>query len=167
LRLETQATASGDSDTAVAVHNVSKQFGTTMALDNVSLNVRRGEFLSLLGSSGCGKTTLLRIIGGFEMPSAGDIELGGRSVVHEPPFRRPTNMVFQHLALFPHLTVAQNISFGLELKKVAKTEIAKRVESSLSLVNLAGYSERRVDQLSGGQRQRVAIARALVNARGA
>jgi spermidine/putrescine transport system ATP-binding protein len=150
-------------DIAVAVRGVSKRFGTTMALDNVSLDVRKGEFISLLGSSGCGKTTLLRIIGGFEIPSSGDIALGGRSVLHDPPFRRPTNMIFQHLALFPHLTVAQNISFGLKVKKLQNSEIARRVDSALALVNLSGYGERQIDQLSGGQQQRVAIARALVN----
>jgi spermidine/putrescine transport system ATP-binding protein len=150
-------------DTAVAIRGVSKRFGTIMALDNVTLDIHKGEFISLLGSSGCGKTTLLRIIGGFEVPSSGDVAIGGKSVLSDPPFRRNTNMIFQHLALFPHLTVAQNISFGLEVKKLPKLEIARRVESALALVNLSGYGGRQIRQLSGGQQQRVAIARALVN----
>jgi spermidine/putrescine transport system ATP-binding protein len=148
---------------AVAVRGVSKRFETTIALDNVSLDIRRGEFISLLGSSGCGKTTLLRIIGGFEVPSSGDIAIGGRSVLRVPPFRRQTNMIFQQLALFPHLTVAQNVSFGLEVKRLPKSEIGRRVDAILALVNLNGYAERQINQLSGGQQQRVAIARALVN----
>ncbi|MFM9888109.1 MAG: ABC transporter ATP-binding protein [Burkholderiales bacterium] len=150
------------SEIAVSVRAVTKRFGHVTALDAVSLDVRRGEFLSLLGSSGCGKTTLLRIVGGFEDPSAGDVLIGERNVVGDPPYRRRTNMIFQHLALFPHLTVAQNIAFGLELKKLARAEIGRKVKDALALVRLPGYEDRAIDMLSGGQRQRVALARALV-----
>jgi spermidine/putrescine transport system ATP-binding protein len=148
---------------AVSVRGVTKAFGDVLALDAVSLEVRRGEFLSLLGPSGCGKTTLLRIIGGFEQPTSGDVLIGGKSVLAEPPYRRRTNMIFQHLALFPHLTAAQNIAFGLEVKKLPRAEIERKVKESLALVRLAGYEGRQIDALSGGQRQRVAIARAIVN----
>ncbi len=151
------------SNIAVSVRAVTKRFGAVRALDAVSLDVRRGEFLSLLGSSGCGKTTLLRIVGGFEDPSAGDVFIGERNVVGDPPYRRRTNMIFQHLALFPHLTVARNIAFGLELKKLGRAEIDRKVTAVLALVRLPGYEDREIDMLSGGQRQRVAIARALVN----
>ncbi len=151
------------SDIAVSVRAVTKRFGAVTALDAVSLDVRRGEFLSLLGSSGCGKTTLLRVVGGFEDPSAGDVLIGERNVVGDPPYRRRTNMIFQHLALFPHLTVAQNIAFGLELKKLARGKVDRKVKDALALVRLPGYEDRTIDMLSGGQRQRVAIARALVN----
>jgi spermidine/putrescine transport system ATP-binding protein len=150
-------------DLAVSLRGVSKAFGGVRALDEVSLDVRRGEFLSLLGPSGCGKTTLLRIIGGFEDPTSGDVVIGGRSVLADPPYRRRTNMIFQHLALFPHLSAAQNIAFGLEVKKLPREEVARRVKDALALVRLAGYEERGIDMLSGGQRQRVAIARAIVN----
>lgn len=148
---------------AVSVRAVSKRFGAVNALESVSLDVRRGEFLSLLGASGCGKTTLLRIVGGFEDPSAGTVLIGGQDVTALPPYRRRTNMIFQHLALFPHLSVAQNVAFGLELKKLARSAIDDKVRGALALVRLPGYENRSIDALSGGQRQRVAIARALVN----
>ena len=150
-------------EAAVSVHGVTKAFRGVLALNAVSLEVRRGEFLSLLGPSGCGKTTLLRIIGGFEQPTSGDVLIGGKSALADPPYRRRTNMIFQHLALFPHLTAAQNIAFGLEVKKLPRAEIERKVKESLALVRLAGYEERQIDALSGGQRQRVAIARAIVN----
>ncbi|MGQ0651075.1 MAG: ABC transporter ATP-binding protein [Betaproteobacteria bacterium] len=150
-------------EVAVSVRQVSKVFGEVRALDDVSLDVQRGEFLSLLGPSGCGKTTLLRIIGGFEEPSSGDVLIGGRSALADPPYRRRTNMIFQHLALFPHLSAARNIAFGLEVKKLPRAEIERKVKDALALVRLAGYEERSIDALSGGQRQRVAIARAIVN----
>jgi spermidine/putrescine transport system ATP-binding protein len=150
-------------DLAVSLRDVSKAFGAVRALDEVSLDVRRGEFLSLLGPSGCGKTTLLRIIGGFEDPTSGDVVIGGKSVLGDPPYRRRTNMIFQHLALFPHLSAAENIAFGLEVKKLPREEVARRVKDALALVRLAGYENRQIDALSGGQRQRVAIARAIVN----
>src|SRR5690349_16560834 len=152
-----------NAETAVSVRGVTKTFGEVTALDNVSLDIRRGEFFSLLGPSGCGKTTLLRIIGGFEEPTSGDVLIGDRNVVSDPPYRRRTNMIFQHLALFPHLTVAQNIAFGLEMKKVPREEIEKKISEMLKLVRLDGYGKRKIDELSGGQKQRVAIARALVN----
>jgi spermidine/putrescine transport system ATP-binding protein len=148
---------------AVSVRGVTKAFGTVRALDDISLDVRRGEFLSLLGPSGCGKTTLLRIIGGFEDPTSGDVVIGERSVLADPPYRRRTNMIFQHLALFPHLSAAQNIAFGLEVRKLPPAQIARKVKEALALVRLAGYEDRQIDMLSGGQRQRVAIARAIVN----
>jgi len=157
--------ASGEAaaDVAVAVRGLTKAFGSVRALDDVSLDVRRGELLSLLGSSGCGKTTLLRIIGGFESPTAGEVRIGGRDVLGDPPYRRRTNMVFQHLALFPHLSVAQNIAFGLEMKKLPREAVERKVRDVLALVQLSGYESRGIDMLSGGQKQRVAIARAIVN----
>lgn len=148
---------------AVSIRGVTKQFGDVTALDNISLDIKRGEFFSLLGPSGCGKTTLLRIIGGFEEPTSGEVRIGGRDVLADPPYRRRTNMIFQHLALFPHLTVAENIAFGLEMKKVARSEIDRKTLDMLKLVRLEGYDKRKIDELSGGQKQRVAIARALVN----
>ena len=148
---------------AVEIHDVSKRFGATTVLDRVSLDIRRGEFLSLLGPSGCGKTTLLRIIAGFEHASNGRVLIEGRDVSGVPAYSRSTNMIFQHLALFPHMTVAQNIAFGLRMKKAATDTIRKKVGEALALVQLEGYDARLPDQLSGGQKQRVAMARALVN----
>jgi spermidine/putrescine transport system ATP-binding protein len=155
--------ADAKADIAVSIRGITKRFGTTVALDAASLDIRKGEFFSLLGPSGCGKTTLLRIIGGFESPTDGDLLIGGRSVVDDMPYQRRTNMVFQHGALFPHLTVAENIAFGLEMKKVSVDTIRTKVKDALALVRLPGYGDRRIDQLSGGQRQRIAMARALVN----
>lgn len=148
---------------AVEVVNVSQRFGAVSALEDISITVQRGEFFSLLGPSGCGKTTLLRIIGGFDTASEGDIRIHGRSVANQPPYLRRTNMIFQHLALFPHMNVAENVAFGLEMKRVPKPEILTKVEKVLALVRLEGLAGRGVDQLSGGQKQRVAMARALVN----
>jgi len=156
-------TSPSPSEIAVSIRGISKSFGATTALDATTLDVRKGEFFSLLGPSGCGKTTLLRIIGGFETPTSGDLLIAGRSALGDLPYRRRTNMVFQHGALFPHLTVAQNIAFGLEMKREPRAVIAKKVEDALALVRLSGYGERKIDQLSGGQRQRIAVARALVN----
>ncbi|SME98020.1 spermidine/putrescine transport system ATP-binding protein [Tistlia consotensis] len=150
------------SELDVELTHVSKSFGMVRAVDDVSFGVGRGEFFSLLGPSGCGKTTIMRMISGFEAPTSGSLKIRGQDVAAQPPFRRPTNMVFQHLALFPHMTVAQNIAFGLEMERLPKAEIGRRVGSALELVHLAGFDRRRVSQLSGGQRQRVAIARALV-----
>ena len=150
-------------DISVSIRGITKSFGSTTALDAADLEIRRGEFFSLLGPSGCGKTTLLRIIGGFESPTGGDLLIAGRSALGDLPYRRRTNMVFQHGALFPHLSVAQNIAFGLEMKRLPKPDIARKVEDALALVRLSGYGDRKVDQLSGGQRQRIAMARALVN----
>ena len=148
---------------AVEVRSVSKRFGEVAALDDVSLVIRRGEFFSLLGPSGCGKTTLLRMIGGFEVPSAGRILIDGVDTVGAPPYARSTNMIFQHLALFPHMNVLDNVSFGLKMKRLDEDVVSRRVKEALDLVRLEGYGERRIDQLSGGQKQRVAMARALVN----
>ena len=142
---------------------VIKRFGAVTALDHVSLDIRGGEFFSLLGPSGCGKTTLLRIIGGFEHADTGGILIEGRDVAADPPHQRRTNMVFQHLALFPHLSVERNISFGLEMKRLPRADIERKVAAMLKLVRLEGYGRRKIHELSGGQRQRVAIARALVN----
>ncbi len=148
---------------AVSIRAVSKSFGQVKVLQETDLDIQQGEFFSLLGSSGCGKTTLLRMIGGFESPTSGDIAISGRSVIDDPPYRRRTNMIFQHLALFPHMTVAENIGFGLEMKKLDAKAIASKVEEALALVRLSEMGGRRIDALSGGQKQRIAMARALVN----
>lgn len=132
-------------------------------LDNISLEISKGEFITLLGSSGCGKTTTLRIIAGLEQPDAGSVWLGGREVTGLEPNQRDVNTVFQNYALFPHMNVAENIGYGLKLKKVPKSEIRKKVSQMLELVQLEGYEKRKPSELSGGQKQRVAIARALVN----
>lgn len=148
---------------AVTIRSVTKQFDTVTALKAVSLEISRGEFFSLLGPSGCGKTTLLRMIGGFEEPTSGDILIDGRNVIGVPPYARTTNMIFQNLALFPHLSVFENIAFGLRLRRATNDEVVRRVKDALALVRLDGYGGRSIDQLSGGQRQRVAVARALIN----
>ena len=134
-------------------------------LDNISLEISKGEFITLLGSSGCGKTTTLRIIAGLEQPDAGSVWLDGREVTGLEPNQRDVNTVFQNYALFPHMNVAENIGYGLKLKKVPKSEIKKKVSQMLELVQLEGYEKRKPSELSGGQKQRVAIARALVNNR--
>jgi spermidine/putrescine transport system ATP-binding protein len=151
------------SDYAVELHQVSKHFGSVVAVDDVSLSIQDGEFFSLLGPSGCGKTTSLRLIAGFELPTAGEVYIGGERQGDMPAFRRPVNTVFQNYALFPHMTVAQNVAFGLEMNKVPKAEIRQRVTEALELVQLPRMGSRKPDQLSGGQQQRVALARALVN----
>jgi spermidine/putrescine transport system ATP-binding protein len=148
---------------AVEARGLSKRFGATLALDDVSLAVRAGEFISLLGPSGCGKTTLLRIIAGFESPSSGRVFIDGADVTDQPAYARPTNMIFQHLALFPHMSVKENIAFGLRMKKRPSGEIDKRVAQALEMVQLGAYGERLPEELSGGQKQRIALARALVN----
>ena len=134
-----------------------------LAVDHIDLEVREGEFFSLLGPSGCGKTTTLRMIGGFEQPTSGTIELQGKDVTWLPPYQRNVNTVFQNYALFPHLTIYENVAFGLRRKKVADSEVKSRVTEMLKLVELPGYEHRRPNQISGGQAQRVALARALVN----
>jgi putrescine transport system ATP-binding protein len=146
----------------VRLEEVSKRFGAFAAVDRLSLDIRGGEFFALLGPSGCGKTTLLRMLAGFERPSEGRILLDGADISAVPPYRRPVNMVFQSYALFPHLTVAGNVAFGLKQERLPRTEIEARVRDSLTLVKLDEFGERKPDQLSGGQRQRVALARALV-----
>ena len=147
----------------IRLTELAKHFRDVRAVDGVSLDIGSGEFFSLLGPSGCGKTTTLRMIGGFELPTAGRIELRGRDVTHDPPDKRPVNMVFQNYALFPHLDVAENVAFGLRRRNVDKAEVRRRVGEALELVHLPGYDRRRPNQLSGGQQQRVALARALVN----
>ena len=147
----------------ITLTSVTKQFGDTVAVDDVSLQIEGGEFFSLLGPSGCGKTTTLRIIGGFVYPTTGEVFINGKLMAETPPYRRPVNTVFQNYALFPHKTVAQNIAFGLQMKKAAKAEISDAVERSLDLIQLPGYSDRKPSELSGGERQRVALARALIN----
>jgi spermidine/putrescine transport system ATP-binding protein len=141
---------------------VTRRFGSVVAVRELSLGVARGEFLTLLGPSGCGKTTTLNMIAGFLRPDEGQILLGGRRVEHLPPYRRDTAMVFQQYALFPHMTVAENVAFGLQMRKVPKPEIGRRVERVLEIVRLPGLGNRRPSQLSGGQQQRVALARAIV-----
>jgi spermidine/putrescine transport system ATP-binding protein len=157
----------GDGPTVpdIEFRQVTKRFGDVVAVDRVDLEVRRGAFHSLLGPSGCGKTTSLRLIAGFEQPSAGDVLIGGLSMVGVPPFRRPVNMVFQQYALFPHLDVTDNVGYGLRQRspRPDKSEIARRVEETLALVRLPGFGGRRIWELSGGQQQRVALARALIN----
>ncbi len=148
---------------AVRLEGVSKSFGEHRAVDGISLEVRDGEFFSLLGPSGCGKTTLLRMLAGFETPDQGRVIIAGKDMTHIPPYLRPVNTVFQNYALFPHMTVEQNIAFGLRMKKLPPEEIRKRVQWALELINLPGFEKRRTDQMSGGQRQRIALARALVN----
>jgi spermidine/putrescine transport system ATP-binding protein len=148
---------------AVEVSKVTKNFGDVKALNDVSVAIMEGEFFSLLGPSGCGKTTLLRMIGGFETPTIGVITIDGTDTAGVPPYSRNTNMIFQHLALFPHMNVIENVSFGLQMKRRNAQEIAKKVEEALNLVQLLDLGERKIDQLSGGQKQRVAMARALVN----
>jgi spermidine/putrescine transport system ATP-binding protein len=147
----------------VGLYGVTKRFGETVAVDDVTITIRRGEFFSMLGPSGCGKTTSLRMIAGFEEPDAGRVELTGHDIVGVAPYKRNVNTVFQSYALFPHLTVADNVAFGLRRKKVPRSEIRARVRRYLDLVQLRGYDDRRPSQLSGGQQQRVALARALVN----
>jgi putrescine transport system ATP-binding protein len=145
----------------VRFENVSRRFGDVAAVDRLSLDICRNEFFALLGPSGCGKTTLLRLLAGFERPDEGRIMLDGRDIGATPPHRRPVNMMFQSYALFPHLSVAGNIAFGLRQDGIAKAAIAARVDEMLALVKLEGLGHRRPDQLSGGQRQRVALARSL------
>ncbi|MDD0845096.1 ABC transporter ATP-binding protein [Pseudomonas sp. Gutcm_11s] len=152
---------------AISIETLSMEYGAVgsghKALDGVSLEIRDNEFFTLLGPSGCGKTTLLRLIAGFEQPTAGVIRLYGEPMQDLPPFRRPVNTVFQSYALFPHMTVAQNIGFGLEMQGKPKAEIAATVERMLALVKLPDVGNRRADQLSGGQQQRIALARALAS----
>ncbi|OBY28364.1 ABC transporter ATP-binding protein [Leisingera sp. JC1] len=146
----------------IDLKGITKSFGTFQALKGIDATINEGEFFSLLGPSGCGKTTLLRMIAGFEMPSSGTIMIGGKNMAGVPANRRPTNMVFQSYAIFPHLTVAENVGYGLKTRKLPKAEIAREVEQALNMVDLGGLGARAAHELSGGQRQRVALARALV-----
>ena len=150
-------------DHIIRIENVTKQFaGGVKAVDHANFNIERGEFFSLLGPSGCGKTTLLRMIAGFEFPTEGEIFIDGQPSSLIPSYKRPTNMVFQSYAIFPHLNVFDNIAYGLRRDRLSRKELTRRVEESLAMIKLQGFGSRRGDQLSGGQRQRVALARALV-----
>lgn len=160
----------GTEQMGVVLKNLRKEFESpdenrrkVVAVDDVSLNIKEGELVTLLGPSGCGKTTALRMISGFEIPTAGKIYFGDLEVTNLPPDRRDSAMVFQNYAIFPHLTVQDNVGFGLTVRKMSKPEIAQRVDAILDLVGLAGKGKRMPDQLSGGQQQRVALARAIVN----
>ncbi|MFC5125483.1 ABC transporter ATP-binding protein [Pseudoclavibacter helvolus] len=146
----------------VTLTGVSKRFGDFTAVESLDLQVRSGEFFSMLGPSGSGKTTVLRMIAGFEQPTAGTISLGGTDVTNVPPFSREVNTVFQDYALFPHMTVAQNVAYGLRVRRASKAERAERVQQALEQVQLAHLADRKPSQLSGGQRQRIALARALI-----
>ena len=148
---------------AVELQDVVKQFGDVVAVNHVSLQIRDGEFFSLLGPSGCGKTTTLRMIAGFEMPTSGALYIHGERQGYRPPNKRPINTVFQNYALFPHMTVAENIAFGMEMQKTPRDEIKRRVDEALAMVRLSNMANRKPKQLSGGQQQRIALARALVN----
>jgi spermidine/putrescine ABC transporter ATP-binding subunit len=144
------------------IEGVAKSFGPVKAVDNVSLDIRENEFFALLGPSGCGKTTLLRMLAGFESPGAGRILLEGRDISPLPPEKRPLNLMFQSYALFPHMTVRQNLSYGLEMERLGKGDIRRRVDETMAMTDLTSFADRKPDQLSGGQKQRVALARALV-----
>jgi spermidine/putrescine transport system ATP-binding protein len=147
----------------IQIVGVTKTFGTNTVVDDLDLSIGDGEFFSLLGPSGCGKTTTLRMVAGFERPTSGSILLGGTEITHQAPAKRPLNMVFQDYALFPHLSVGENVAFGLKVKRLGKDERTERIASALTTMQLTGLADRRPSQLSGGQRQRVALARALVN----
>jgi spermidine/putrescine transport system ATP-binding protein len=151
------------SDADIHLESVTKRFGDQTAVDDLTLSIPRGEFYALLGPSGCGKTTSLRMIGGFEDPTEGKVYLGGDDVTQLPPYKRDVNTVFQSYALFPHLSVENNVAFGLERKKVSKADVKTRVGEALEMVQLGQFGKRKPAQLSGGQQQRVALARALVN----
>ncbi len=146
----------------ITLNNLTKHFGKVVAVDGVDITVDDGEFLCILGPSGCGKSTALRMMAGFETPTAGDIVIDSDSIVHLPANKRPTAMVFQKYTLWPHMSVFDNVAFGLRLRRMQKTQMQKKVEDSLGLVGLAGYEDRYPAQLSGGQQQRVALARAIV-----
>lgn len=148
---------------AVELHGITKKFGDAVAVASLDLELGNSEFFALLGPSGCGKTTTLRMVGGFELPTTGRVFLEGKDVTTLPPYRRDVNTVFQSYALFPHLTVFDNVAFGLRRRGIRSSEIRTRVEQDLEMVGLAGYGKRKPSQLSGGQQQRVALARALVN----
>ncbi len=157
----TANSANGASKAFVKIDRLTKRFGDVAAVDNVSLDIQKGEIFALLGSSGCGKSTLLRMLAGFETPSEGNILLEGVSVINMPPHERPMNMMFQSYALFPHLTVTENIAFGLKRDGMPRARINERVEEMLNMVQLKRYAKRKPHQLSGGQQQRVALARCL------
>jgi spermidine/putrescine transport system ATP-binding protein len=148
---------------AVELRGVEKKFGDSFAVAGIDLSIKQGEFFSLLGPSGCGKTTLLRMVAGLDFPTAGEVLICGQDVISVPAHERPVNTVFQSYALFPHMTVRENVAFGLKMKKIAPAEIARRVDKIMELVQIAKFADRKPHLLSGGQRQRVALARAVVN----
>ncbi|HWA91731.1 MAG TPA: ABC transporter ATP-binding protein [Rhizomicrobium sp.] len=149
-------------DDYIRISRITKRFGEVAAVDDADFGIARGEFFSLLGPSGCGKTTLLRMIAGFEYPTEGAILVDGNDITHLPPHKRPSNMVFQSYAIFPHLNVTDNIAYGLRKQRLDRAELDRRVAEALAMIKLTGFGKRRGDQLSGGQRQRVALARALI-----
>ena len=144
-----------DHDAFIRLTNVSKHFGAVIAVDQVNVDISQGEFFSLLGPSGCGKTTLLRMLAGFESPTSGELYIDGAAISQVPPHQRPTNMVFQSYAIFPHLDVRRNLSYGLRFDRIEKSELERRVNEALEMVKLPGFGDRRSNELSGGQRQRV------------
>ncbi|MBT7612521.1 MAG: ABC transporter ATP-binding protein, partial [Rhodospirillaceae bacterium] len=146
----------------ISIRNTSKHFGSVKAVDDISFNIGEGEFFSLLGASGCGKTTLLRMLAGFEQPTLGNIYIDGQPQAGVPPHQRPVNMVFQNYAIFPHLNVHKNIAYGMRKSGLSKAEVDRKVDEMLELIKLPGYGARGAHQLSGGQRQRIALARALI-----
>jgi ABC-type Fe3+/spermidine/putrescine transport system ATPase subunit len=156
-------TANPTTRSLLSIRNISKSFGPMPVLRNISLEIAEGEFLTILGESGSGKTTLLRIIGGFETVDSGEIVMGGERLDGLPPYRRRVNTVFQHYALFPHLTVEENVSYGLRVAKLPKEEVAARVEQALAMVKMSAFANSKPAKISGGQQQRIALARALVN----
>jgi putrescine transport system ATP-binding protein len=156
-----EAVSTSASDCILRIHELTKKFGDVAAVDHVSIDIQKGEIFALLGASGCGKSTLLRMLAGFETPTSGSIVLEGDNITRLPPYERPINMMFQSYALFPHLTVAQNIAFGLERDGMAAELIEQRVSAMLELTQLKPYAKRKPHQLSGGQQQRVALARSL------
>ncbi len=151
-----------DNDAYISINDVSKHFGPVVAVDHINITISGGEFFSLLGASGCGKTTLLRLLAGFESPTTGEIYIDNAPMSQVPPHHRPTNMVFQNYAIFPHLNVRANIAYGLRKDNLGKAETNRRVDEALEMVKLPGFGERGANELSGGQRQRVALARALI-----
>ncbi len=151
-----------NSNNFINIEGITKTFGSVVAVNNIDLKIKQGEFFSLLGASGCGKTTLLRLLAGFEKPDNGRIFIEDENITYLLPNQRPTNMVFQNYAIFPHMDVASNIAYGLRKEKLSKKELNLRVDQYLELIKLSGYGNRKADQLSGGQRQRVALARALI-----
>jgi len=157
------ATPVTSAQSLLSVRNVAKTFGKNLVLRDISLEIAEGEFLTILGESGSGKTTLLRIIAGFENATAGELWMARERVDQQPPYRRKVNTVFQHYALFPHLTVEGNVGYGLRVAKVARAEIASRVEEALSMVKMTAFAKAKPSKISGGQQQRIALARALVN----
>ncbi|HEX3319872.1 MAG TPA: ABC transporter ATP-binding protein [Terriglobales bacterium] len=163
MTLPTNAVEHASSGVLLSIRSVAKTFGKNIVLRDISLDVAEGEFLTILGESGSGKTTLLRIIAGFEQPTSGSLEMSGERLDYLPPYRRPVNTVFQHYALFPHLTVEQNVGYGLTVAKRSKDEVASRVEEALAMVKMSAYAKSKPSKISGGQQQRVALARALVN----